>query len=188
MGKRGDMCGHRARRAQMVIVACPHNCGTELPRGELWKHVETCAQAAQTDCPWGCGCSLGPAQMEVRRPPPAAPPELRARSRARASPTRGTPCPQPLTVPLPPRPQVHKVECLMEPRKLVAALQKLHAENQRLSAENVNLRSSISSEDLNMNDNEVELDRQPTAEWIDPCPRTSERKRMKSSGPGLLCE
>ena len=76
----------------------------------------------------------------------------------------------------------------MEPRKLVAALQKLHQENQRLSAENVNLRSSISSEDLDMNDNEVELDRQPTAEWIDPCPRTSERKRMKSSGPGLLCE
>jgi hypothetical protein len=147
VGKRGDMCGHLARECQMVIVACPHNCGTELPRGELWKHVETCAQAAQTDCPWGCGCSLGPAQMEV-----------------------------------------HKVECLMEPRKLVAALQKLHQENQRLSAENVNLRSSISSEDLNMNDNEVELDRQPTAEWIDPCPRTSERKRMKSSGPGLLCE
>lgn len=82
----------------------------------------------------------------------------------------------------------HKAACLMEPRKLVAALQKLHQENQRLSAENVNLRSSISSEDLNMNDNEVELDRQPTAEWIDPCPRTSERKRMKSSGPGLLCE
>ena len=57
----------------------------------------------------------------------------------------------------------------MEPRKLDAAQQKLHQENQRLSAENVNLRSSISSEDLNMDDNEVELDRQPTAEWIDPC-------------------
>ena len=188
VGKRGDMCGHLARECQMVIVACPHNCGTELPRGELWKHVETCAQAAQTDCPWGCGCSLGPAQMEVRsarRPPPR--PNC-ARASSPASPTRGTPCLQPLTVPPPPRPQVHKVECLMEPRKLVAALQKLHQENQRLSAENVNLRSSISSEDLNMDDNEVELDRQPTAEWIDPCPRTSERKRMKSSGPGLLCE
>jgi len=32
VGKRGDMCGHLARECQMVIVACPHNCGTELPR------------------------------------------------------------------------------------------------------------------------------------------------------------
>ena len=189
VGKRGDMCGHLARECQMVIVACPHNCGTELPRGELWKHVETCAQAAQTDCPWGCGCSLGPAQMEVRlaRRPPPRPNCARASSPARPRPTAPPACNH-SPVPPPPPPQVHKVECLMEPRKLVAALQKLHAENQRLSAENVNLRSSISSEDLNMNDNEVELDRQPTAEWIDPCPRTSERKRMKSSGPGLLCE
>ena len=100
VGKRGDMCGHLARECQKVIVACPHNCGTELPRHELWKHVETCPQAAQTDCPWGCGCSLGPAQMEVRsarRPPPR--PNC-ARAPSPASPTRGTPCLQPLKCPL----------------------------------------------------------------------------------------
>ena len=94
VGKRGDMCGHLARECQMVIVACPHNCGTELPRGELWKHVETCAQAAQTDCPWGCGCSLGPAQMEVRlaRRPPPRPNCARASSPARPRPTAPPAC------------------------------------------------------------------------------------------------
>ena len=35
----------------------------------------------------------------------------------------------------------HKAECLMEPRKLLAAIHKLHAENQRLDAENMELRS-----------------------------------------------
>ena len=75
----------------------------------------------------------------------------------------------------------------MEPRKLVAALQKLHAENQRLSAENVELRSSISSEDLNDYSDVAAPNSMPT-EHYDPCPRTSERKRMKSSGPGVLLD
>ena len=35
----------------------------------------------------------------------------------------------------------HKAECLMEPRKLLAAIHKLHAENMRLDAENSELRS-----------------------------------------------
>ena len=97
VGKRGDMCGHLARECQMVIVACPHNCGTELPRGELWKHVETCAQAAQTDCPWGCGMCLGAAQMEVTpAPPPAARPNSARPSAARARPRgRGSPSVRP---------------------------------------------------------------------------------------------
>ena len=36
----------------------------------------------------------------------------------------------------------HKQECLMEPRKLLAAIHKLHAENERLDAENKHLRGS----------------------------------------------
>jgi hypothetical protein len=39
----------------------------------------------------------------------------------------------------------HKEQCLMEPRKLLAALKHLHLENQRLSAENENLRDEVSS-------------------------------------------
>ena len=34
----------------------------------------------------------------------------------------------------------HKADCLMEPRKLLAAIHKLHAENVRLDAENQTLR------------------------------------------------
>ena len=36
--------------------------------------------------------------------------------------------------------EAHKAECLMEPRKLLAAIQKLQQENQRLTAENHALR------------------------------------------------
>ena len=36
--------------------------------------------------------------------------------------------------------ELHKAECLMEPRKLLAAIHKLHAENVRLDAENQTLR------------------------------------------------
>eukprot|EP00964_Phaeocystis_antarctica_P149621 scaffold116807_cov63-Phaeocystis_antarctica.AAC.3 len=41
--------------------------------------------------------------------------------------------------------EAHKAECLMEPRKLLAAIHKLHAENTRLGAENEQLRDHVAS-------------------------------------------
>ena len=62
--------------------------------------------------------------------------------------------------------QQHKVECLMEPRKLMAAISKLAQENERLTLENQRLREDSSAD---MSDGET----------------TRVRKASRRRGPGF---
>lgn len=72
----------------------------------------------------------------------------------------------------------HKEQCLMEPRKLMAALKHLHLENQRLAAENTNLR------DLTNLRNTTEANPPPTP----TAPLTQPRSRKRREGPGACID
>ena len=124
VGKRGDMPVHLARECPCITVTCPNdNCGAEMLRRDLWQHLEICPAGVQEDCPWGCGERFGLPFMEVRYHPCV--------NLTGAELPLSTPCRLP---------QTHKSECLMEPGKLVAAIQRLRQENQRLIQKNRQLR------------------------------------------------
>ena len=115
-----------------------HGCSWVGRRGEMSAHLASDCPAVTICCPnQGCGQevprSMLPEHMRecavICRPPPVE------------GPPQEVECPwgcglrdSPLQM------VVHKAECLMEPRKLLAAIHKLHAENTRLGAENEELR------------------------------------------------
>jgi len=112
-----------------------HGCGWRGRRGDMAGHLSTDCPAVTICCPNpGCGCevarSLLPGHLQSC--------EAGAAPRPTAEQTEcpwgcGLLCSNAEL-------EAHKADCLMEPRKLLAAIHKLHAENVRLDAENQTLR------------------------------------------------
>ena len=114
-----------------------HGCSWSGRRGDMASHLATDCPAVTICCPnQGCGHevarSLLPAHLRTCK-------AAGAQGLERAAQTE---CPWGCGLVCSPHElEQHKAECLMEPRKLLAAIHKLHAENVRLDTENMMLRS-----------------------------------------------
>ena len=112
-------------------------CGWTGRRGDMAGHLATDCPAVTICCPnQNCGCEVARSQL------PAHLQTCTAAATPRAT-AEQTECPWGCgllcaNADL----EQHKADCLMEPRKLLAAIHKLHAENVRLDAENMQLRMS----------------------------------------------
>ena len=114
-----------------------HGCSWVGRRGEMSAHLASDCPAVTICCPnQGCGQEVPRSMLPEHMRECAV--ICRAADGAAAEEVE---CPwgcghrdSPLQM------EVHKAECLMEPRKLLAAIHKLHAENERLDAENKELR------------------------------------------------
>ena len=118
-----------------------HGCRWVGRRGEMSAHLASDCPAVTICCPnQGCGREVPrsglPEHMRecavICRPADGAAEEVEC-------PWGCGLCDSPLQM------ELHKAECLMEPRKLLAAIHKLHAENTRLGAENEQLRDHVAS-------------------------------------------
>ena len=114
-----------------------HGCGWRGRRGDMAAHLATDCPAVTICCPNpGCGCEVARSQL----PGHLQTCEAGGASRPVAEETHECPWGCGLLCMSVAELEQHKADCLMEPRKLLAAIQKLHAENVRLDTENQTLR------------------------------------------------
>ena len=113
-GRRGEVSAHLARDCACVTFYCPNGCGAEVRRSELEAHLGVCTAAASIE---GGGDASG---TDSRCPYGCG-----AACGGAGQPTV----------------EEHKAVCLLEPRKLMAAVSRLSLENERLALEVQQLRS-----------------------------------------------